>query len=619
MTIYVNNQPALLKAGSSFDYISENRLFLGRDGYTLTLTFPLKDCPQNREIFGHLERMDVTKKKLLYECSIVDRSVSLFGTLQVTGIDDSAVKAQFSEGRCEQTVNSSLDDIYINQLDLGEWPKTTPSEISPQKALSASAQEVAFPWVNTSYPDVINNLMTYDGLLWQWHPDTTQLSWQLKLYQLTKRICEALGYKVDFSEWSASPLRFLIVCNTLPAAWDIHQYARALPTWTVAEYFEKLELFLSGEFDFDHRTKTVKFSFSKTVIDNLPETEIKTVVDAYDVEVSKDDDTSCDYIGSRTLVYKDAGHNLSNYYSCDWILQKWPENGIVRYDTMEELLAKNPYPSAYWEGKTFHVDNLYGIPITGASGRPGANGNADGYPAFCLLYAKDVDTYFVYRLLGYIQAPPHPVIGETFNFRYKDYALQPINVFGSQNYDADESEEIDFVPVCIDHTDNEHGYVMFLSPSEYNEGNLSENYEETAGGQLRPAYSIESGDKEKASAYYDTIFVAFGTGGAMRPTPNLPCPSIDYVVMSKKDYFCAEDGMSLRRYGESSPMTMNIPEINPRQKFKFSFLSDSIPNPRSIFNIRGKRYICEKITATFTEDGMSQLLKGEFYPLLEEE
>ena len=58
--------------------------------------------------------------------------------------------------------------------------------------------------------------------------------------------------------------------------------------------------------------------------------------------------------------------------------------------------------------------------------------------------------------------------------------------------------------------------------------------------------------------------------------------------------------------------------VDPLQKFKFSFLSDTIPNPRAIFNIAGKRYVCEKITATFSEDGMSQLLKGEFYPLLEE-
>lgn len=619
MIIYVDNKPALLKAGSSFDYISENRLFLGRDGYTLALSFPLNDCPQNREIFGHIERVDVSKEKLLYECSIIDKSVSLFGTLQIVGVDNSYVKGQFSEGRCEQTVSSSLDDIYINQLDLGEWPDSGTSEVSPARAVSANAMEVAFPWVNTSYPDIIQNQMIHDGLTWKWHPDTDKLSWQLKLYTLVKRICDALGYEADLTEWSNSPLRYLIVCNTLPAAWDIPLYARALPAWTVSEFFEKLELFLSCEFDFDHRAKTVKFIFSKTAIANLEEVNLESVVDAYDVEISKNDDTSCDYIGSKNIIYKDAGHQLSNYYSCDWILQKWPEDGIVRYDTMEELLAKNPYPTAYWEGKTLHVDNLYGIPITGTSGRPAPNGNANGYPAFCLLYAKDVDTYFVYRLLGYVQAPMHPELGMNFDFRYEDYALQPVNVFGSRNYDADESEEIDFVPVCIDHTDDEHGYVMFLSPSEYNEGNLSKNYEETPKGQLRPAYSIESGDKEKASAYYDTIFVAFATGGAMRPAPNLPCPTIDYIVMSRKDYFHAGDGLSLRRYGSTSQMAMNLPVIDSRQKFKFSFLSDSIPNPRSIFNIQGKRYICEKITATFTENGLSQLLKGEFYPLLEED
>lgn len=61
-----------------------------------------------------------------------------------------------------------------------------------------------------------------------------------------------------------------------------------------------------------------------------------------------------------------------------------------------------------------------------------------------------------------------------------------------------------------------------------------------------------------------------------------------------------------------------LPQINARQKFKFSWIGNDIPNPRAIFHIRGKRYLCEKITATFTEDGMSQLLKGEFYPLLDE-
>lgn len=37
-----------------------------------------------------------------------------------------------------------------------------------------------------------------------------------------------------------------------------------------------------------------------------------------------------------------------------------------------------------------------------------------------------------------------------------------------------------------------------------------------------------------------------------------------------------------------------------------------------MFIIRGKRYLCEKMTATFTENGMSQLIKGVFWPITED-
>ncbi len=40
------------------------------------------------------------------------------------------------------------------------------------------------------------------------------------------------------------------------------------------------------------------------------------------------------------------------------------------------------------------------------------------------------------------------------------------------------------------------------------------------------------------------------------------------------------------------------------------------PQGSSAPGFSSKRYICEKITATFhTENGMSQLLKGIFYPV----
>lgn len=37
MEILINNKPALIKAGSSFEFVSENRFFTGSDSYTLNI------------------------------------------------------------------------------------------------------------------------------------------------------------------------------------------------------------------------------------------------------------------------------------------------------------------------------------------------------------------------------------------------------------------------------------------------------------------------------------------------------------------------------------------------------------------------------------------------------
>ena len=60
--------------------------------------------------------------------------------------------------------------------------------------------------------------------------------------------------------------------------------------------------------------------------------------------------------------------------------------------------------------------------------------------------------------------------------------------------------------------------------------------------------------------------------------------------------------------------------IDQSVKFTFKFLlkNDDIPNVRNVFFIHGKKYLAEKITATFSaETGMSQLLKMTCYRLMD--
>lgn len=83
MTIIINNKPAMLKRGSSFEFISENRFFTDADSYTLSITFPLRGCKQNIDIFGHINRKDHDLDRLLLDCEIHDRNFHSYGSVSI--------------------------------------------------------------------------------------------------------------------------------------------------------------------------------------------------------------------------------------------------------------------------------------------------------------------------------------------------------------------------------------------------------------------------------------------------------------------------------------------------------------------------------------------------------
>ncbi len=618
MKILVNGMEAAVRSDLSFDYVIENRLFLGRDGYTLDITFPLRECPENQDIFGHINRPDVSTETIYFPCEISDSHVSLSGLLLVTGISEAEVKCQFLEGRCEHTAVDPFEDRFINELDLGRPAIVDAAAVTPDEAWLQTNKEVALPWINENYPLVANNWVDFVKGTYRWHKDVKKLSWQPYLIEIARRICKAIGYNCDFSRWEQSEYRYLIICNSLPGSWEMPDYKYVMPKWTVSEFFEKLELLLMGEFNFDHRIKNVSFEFSKTVIDSTPAVKIESVLDEFSGEISSDsDDSSCEYISAKRLAYKECSHSLWPYYSCDWILDSvipW------RYDTIDQLIEENKCrievtdqgDKQYLYGK--EIPALY--PVSNTKGQ--------------LLYAKDVDCYFVMRSVGTIKSKAYVTsfdteLGELKVYKtvyFPRYVLQQVNVFGCGSPESDdvETQEIEFVPACIMDTwisdKDDKGLMMFLSFS--GDGSEVQDYQEDEESkQIGVAKMIEAGNEKEAVEYYDCIQVAYWDG--MVPDwGKMPFPVIDGEIITSDWRSIRIHFGGLRLTGTGRNIYKNIPQIQPKKKYKFSWLSPSIPDTRAIYHIRGKRYVCEKITATFTADGMSQLLKGEFYPLADD-
>jgi len=425
----------------------------------------------------------------------------------------------------------------------------------------------------------------------------------------------AIGYSYDFSEWENSDYRYLIICNTLPYTWtegDLRGYKSILPKWTVTEFFEKLELLLICEFDIDHKARHISFAFSKTVLSQIPPVEIKDVVDDYSADISKDNGT-CDYIGAKRLAYKECSHAMQPFYACDWFIGS--NTNIKEYLNVDAVIAANKRHmltasdgkqyAAYGDG-AYITEHSYGEPSVWDSTNH-------------IMHSKKEDTYFVFRSIGvHADATGRRATGAQM------YVLQPINVFGSGSEESDDvdTEEIEFVPVCINDThisnEDDKGYMMYLSFSSYQDDvTESASSENSTIHQPRPTSTIVAGKKEEKTEYYDVIYIGFWDG-AVPNYGKTPYPMIDSVNVTQDWTYFSNHLSDLRLAGSTRNIQSQIPAIDTKQKFKFSWLASSIPNPRAIFYIKGKRYLCEKITATFTENGMSQLLKGEFYPLLDD-
>lgn len=596
MEIRINGLLAMLKKGTSFEYVAENRLFSGSDGYTLSITFPLRHCAQNLAIFGNINRQDVIAGKVIFDCEIRDRNFYKFGSITITEINDAEVKTQFLEGRSEQNFDMTFDKVYINELSLGSPKVTNPASLSPSQAWDPVTQQfesVALPWWNDSSEGLPHNFADYVDGRYQWAEKTRDLTWQPYLLYITKKICDDRGYTYDFSKWEEKEeYKYLLICNTLPGAWDVPEYARALPHWTVAEYFEKLELFLGGEFTIDHRGRHISFAFTQQILQDAGSVRLDRVIDEHTVEV-KVEDEQCDYIEAKNIVYKDCDHQMWKYYSCDWFIKSWGRSAVV-YDTLDQLLAANKW-LATWNGNSMRGSNLNKV-----------------------LYAKDLDMYFVIRTVDrtFVQTD---VFGHN-RYNYK-CILQPVNLFGGRivddSEDADEVE-IEFVPARIDHTEDKYGFCLFLSFSGFSEssGGYRSDFDYDAFQRTGAQSLVMAGESEGKSEYYDCIYIGFWDG-AISPGGKLQHPYVEDVVIAEdwNSYFLPH--FSLRINNNLSNPHRIVHKIDPKKKTTFKFLSDNIPDVRAPFYIKGKRYVCEKITATFTENGMSQLLKGIFYPIVD--
>ena len=400
------------------------------------------------------------------------------------------------------------------------------------------------------------------------------------LLYVLRKILDATGYSYDITRLENSEFANLVIFNTFPAAWELDEYGLCLPHWTVTEFLEQLELFCAGQFTIDSHAQTITYETNRNALLSAKTVVLDKVLDAYSVEIEDEEDVNDTYIQQRNLQYSECDHNMQKYYSCEWAKNQL---GVITFEKYGLLLM---------------AVNDYLAPV-------GSYPNHEYYRK--LLYAADMDTYFV------LQCYKIEKVGASYRHLMR---VLPVNIFGPRTTKEDsESTEIAIVPVCVDNVDETHGDMVFLECGTY--GDSSDDDE----NQSMAVNVLIDGEKDKEEEYYDKLYVGFWEDACSMMETYYPIPYTDNYVYGidnsvtktmRGDYSMRLVGTmwATRRSGGYT--------IDQSRKYTFSFLADTIPDPKAVFHIQGKRYVCQKITATFNEDtGMSKKMKGIFYRIEE--
>ena len=636
MRIIINHKEAIIKSGSSFEFISENRYFTGSDSYTMAIEFPLAGCPQNLAIFGHINRKDIEAKQYLFDCEIFAGRFYKSGSITITEISDKAVKCQFLEGRSVQNYDNTLDDIFINELSLGSWPDAySNTSVAEQFLICEHPTYTAVPWVNNTSGN-IQNAIQYNGSVLNWHPDFVsstekRVSFMPFLIYIFKKIFDALEYTYDIQAWEASRYNWLLICNCVPGAWDKTDWAYVLPRWTVTEFLEELEKLMNCQFVVDSVNKTVKMSFPSTASASQNVVEIKAI---NEFTATKTEEDESDYEENMGKKYADVDSEIYR--------------AMVSTIPREEM-KKHQGWSPLQEISFPIYDNFNTISEI-------AETACETKKKSQILTTDTKGCYFAFNE-KYFYVPKGMFC--KYDYNNQDPTNPSRNIDSTQFYaqrvgefapiepkDADgKSIELKIVPAIIDET--YYDFAIFLDPGEMkSEDDIYEDYD---GSTTKGDIYLRKYDKVEPVEIYDKIFVAFWNAAIFdefiqertmiqkkwvkhgsedwweyetidikkRPKPHPIVSNYEPVwteSVKSPTYILFNRYTNQKKYSlalEASNVVNKT--IDGRVKFTVKFISNDIPDVGSVFIISGQQFLCKKITATITERGISQMLKGEFY------
>lgn len=624
--LYVNGIKAEIKKNTSVELTFENRIFANADGYSMDIELPISGSGSNIAIFGEVTRPEADIDSMQMDAELITDFGSYTGSISIISIYENGLKVQFLEGRSAQNNNTKFEDTYICDLNFLPAVKavTAGRDCGPMLLPYTGTRGdecVAMPWMRTSGANVFNKAVK-NGATWEWGEETTQVSVAYYLPVVIKKLFEELGYTANIKEIEDSKYKNLAIFNCAPTTINVAYFSKLLPKWSINEFLEQLELFMSGEFDVNHITKQVSFKFTKNAIELSGEYAIKEITDTYTEELTAEPNVP-EFM--KNIQFAENGDPEWNIKSCDWLIKQRKKNpesssGWVLPGT-EQVIGPGGhrgYPdTAIRHDSLVYVDTMAALKnIFGQY--EWFDSHRNNVVADNIYYVKETGSYFIFHAVASGTIPGTTKTGI-------HYEILPINEFGmycpSGDYDKDTATlKIVPAPLIQVEIDSDKRIIALDFKSGDNSalsaiGDVSEesgSIDTTTIAQ--PAiYQDIINHTDSTSEYYSKLYAGFWTGDYAHTQGGSLVPVLSNVHIKNFWEWTINENASMRINDSFSRGTEMFNSIDLKRCFKFSFVDDEVPSPRAVYWHKGQRYLCKELKIKVGVDEKSRLISGSFY------